>query len=93
MNLNPDFVQGMFKGYIDGAMNYDVNSSDYTKRVKTLKKDQPVLIYCLSGVRSAKAATQLRKDGYSVFELKGGLLEWNARKKPVIKSATRGGGR
>jgi thioredoxin 1 len=74
------------KGYISGARNFDINSKEYGQKIKSLKKDQPVLVYCLSGARSAKAGAQLRKQGYTVYELKGGLMQWNARKKPLTRS-------
>lgn len=80
------------KGFIEGARNFDINSADYTSNIKTLKQDQPILIYCLSGARSAQAAKALRKQGYTVFELKGGLLEWKAKAKPLVKSGSAGVG-
>ena len=69
---------------INGAQNIDYNSPDFKDKLKSLDKTRPVLVYCLSGGRSAKAATYLRKQGYKAFELDGGMLEWNAKKKPVV---------
>jgi thioredoxin 1 len=71
------------KAYIPGAANIDYNGDDFKEKVKSLDKSKPIFIYCLSGGRSAKAATYLRKQGFKTFELKGGMLEWNNKKKPV----------
>ncbi|MBI3219330.1 MAG: rhodanese-like domain-containing protein [Bacteroidetes bacterium] len=44
---------------------------------------QPLFVYCGSGIRSAKAAAILREKGYEVFELEGGIKNWKAAGKPV----------
>jgi thioredoxin 1 len=81
------------KGFIDGAFNIDVNGPEFVSQASALDKSKPVLIYCLSGVRSAKAAEYLRKQGFvRVVELEGGMMKWNAAKKPVTagRSADKG---
>lgn len=72
------------KFHIDGAQNIDYNAPDFKEKVKTLDKNRPVLVYCLSGGRSTKAASYLRKQGYKTFQLEGGMLQWNEKKKPVV---------
>lgn len=80
-------TQGEFrKGFIDGAVNMDINSGNFKSHVGTLDKSKPVFVYCLSGGRSKKAASYLRRSGFKeVYELKGGMMAWNGAKKPVIK--------
>lgn len=76
------------KGYIAGAINYDINSKDFKSHIGSLDKSRPVFVYCLSGGRSAKAAAHLRRTGFKeVYELKGGMMAWNRAKKPVVKLA------
>ena len=71
----PEEFQG---GYINGAMNLDINGTDYGRQVAALDKTKPVLVYCLSGGRSATAARGLRQSGFSeVIELEGGIMAWN----------------
>jgi thioredoxin 1 len=72
------------KLHIDGAQNIDYNANDFKDKVKGLDKNRPVLVYCLSGGRSAKAASYLKKQGYKTFQLEGGMLKWNEKKKPVV---------
>jgi len=47
-------------------------------------KDQPILVYCRSGNRSAKAGAILLKAGYrDVRHLEGGIGAWKAKGFPV----------
>ena len=58
-------------------------SPDFANQIKTLPKDQPIFVYCLSGGRSSQAAELLKKEGYQVTELKGGYLKWTTKLKPL----------
>lgn len=40
-------------------------------------KHQELVFYCASGNRSLRAAAIMRKKGYSVANLRGGIGEWN----------------
>jgi thioredoxin len=70
-------------GHLPKAMNIDFRSPDFSAKVAQLSKDKPVLIYCLSGGRSAQAAEQMRAAGFQVTEMKGGYLKWTTRMKPL----------
>lgn len=72
-------------GHIKNALQADWNNkSQFADRTQYLDKSKPVYVYCLSGGRSASAASWLRKNGYSnVFELKGGILQWKNQNKPL----------
>ncbi len=70
-------------GHLPKAKNLDFRSPDFAEKIKTLDKSQPILIYCLSGGRSAQAAELMRKEGFSVTEMKGGYLKWTTKLKPL----------
>ena len=72
-------------GHIANALNYDWNGSDFQTQTAKLDKSKPVFVYCLSGKRSAAAATQLRSEGFTVYELDGGMLKWRAANLPEVK--------
>lgn len=74
-------------GRIDPAINIDVNGSDFEKKINSLDKNKTVLVYCLAGVRSKKAATILANKGFKVYNLEGGIKAWSAQGLPVVKSA------
>lgn len=49
-------------------------------------KSRTVIIVCQSGMRSAKAAGQLKKAGFSeVVSLDGGMAAWRAQGLPIVK--------
>lgn len=41
-------------------------------------KNKEVICYCQSGNRSLSAASKLRKSGFTVANMKGGIAEWNS---------------
>ena len=57
-------------GHLPGAINIPLGELRATVRQKVPDKNQPLLLHCLSGGRSAIAVRQLRGLGYaSVFNL------------------------
>ena len=64
-------------GHIPNAVNVDVLSPDFSKKIAKLDKAQPVALYCRSGRRSKSAAEQTAKLGFQVIELDGGILSWH----------------
>jgi rhodanese-related sulfurtransferase len=61
-------------GHVPGAQ-----SMSRGRILKTVPKDQAIVLTCLSGHRSAMAAQWLIGKGYiQVFNLKGGLLGWQS---------------
>ena len=50
-------------------------------------RDRPIVVYCRSGQRSARAATILKKNGFArLYKLAGGMLAWQNGNLPVSKS-------
>ena len=65
------------EGHIEKASNIDFNAPDFNERISKLDKEQPFLIYCAAGGRSAKAAALMQSLGFKkVYELKGGYRNW-----------------
>jgi len=73
------------QGYIKGAVNFDwLNETAFSEQAKKLDKSQPVYVYCLSGVRSGKAADWLAANGFTkVINLDGGFKAWKEAGKKV----------
>lgn len=70
-------------GHLPKATNIDFRSEGFVKEINKLDKSKPVLIYCLSGGRSAQAAEMMRAMGFQVTELKGGYLKWTTKMMPL----------
>ncbi len=70
-------------GHLPKAKNIDFRSPNFGSEIDKLAKDKPILIYCLSGGRSAQAAEILRAKGFTVTEMKGGYLKWTTKMLPL----------
>ena len=73
------------EGHLEKAVNKNVNDKDFSAYLSTLGKDKIYFVYCLAGKRSHTAATDMRKKGLTVYELDGGIENWQDRKLPVVK--------
>jgi len=73
-------------GYIEGAININFFDSDFNDQMAKLNKDKELYIYCRSGNRSGKAAKRLKDQGFTkIYDLQGGVLNWNKNKLIVVK--------
>lgn len=79
-------------GHIPDAKNFDWNSKQFELQIANLDTSRPVYLYCKSGGRSAAAAHALQQKGFEVYELEGGMLNWQSKDMPEISSATSGKG-
>ena len=69
---------------IQSAQNMDFKAPDFTEQIEKLNKNTPVLVYCLSGVRSANALQTFRDAGFkTVYNLEGGINAWSKAGKPI----------
>ena len=74
------------QGHLKGALNYDINSNRFQSQISKLSKNKIVLVYCLSGGRSAAASELLVTQGFKeVYNMQGGIMKWNAANKPLDK--------
>ena len=64
------------EGHLPGAVNIDVNGTDFAEQIKKFDKKVPVAVHCRTGRRSKPAADQLVNSGYTVIELDGGIISW-----------------
>ena len=53
-------------GHVKGSLNIPYDTINANTKID---KDKPVLVYCKSGVRSAKAYETLKNLGYEVYDL------------------------
>ncbi|WP_242085428.1 rhodanese-like domain-containing protein [Aestuariivivens sediminis] len=64
-------------GYIENAINIDFYSPTFVEDIEKLDKEQPILVYCKSGRRSAKCSKILEEAGFKkIYDLKGGFSTW-----------------
>jgi rhodanese-related sulfurtransferase len=62
-------------GHIEGAINICVRCDP--EDLEALDKNAEILVYCHSGVRSARALNILKESGhYRVYNMFGGIVAW-----------------
>lgn len=69
-------------GRIEGAVNNPL--SDVFSNLEVLPKDQPIVVYCVSGHRAAVVTMGLQLLGYDARNLGGGFNGWKAAELPIV---------
>ena len=72
------------EGHIANSKNINITGEDFDAQVALLDKSKPVLLYCKSGMRSAKASLRLKELGFeNITDLDGGFGTWRNANKPI----------
>jgi len=60
--------------------SFHIPLPEITSRTSELKKfkDREIICFCRTGSRSLNAASKLKKHGFTVANLRGGIMQWNA---------------
>ena len=70
--------------HINDASNIDFYSEDFIQKLKVVRKDVPIYVYCRSGGRSSSAARKMEDMGFvKVYNLAGGIKAWNSENYAV----------
>ncbi len=65
-----------------------IRLGELSKRLSELEKfkDKPIVVYCRSGNRSARACALLKKSGFnSANNLAGGIMAWEQANLPITR--------
>ncbi|MBS7254756.1 thioredoxin domain-containing protein [Flavobacterium branchiicola] len=74
--------------HIIGAVNFNLESKDYAKRIAALDKSKPVFTYSIGAGRSVWLADDLLKKGFKeVYSLEGGIANWIGGGKPYFANS------
>ena len=72
------------EGHLTNAININVNDASFEAETAKLDKEKPVMVYCKSGGRSAKAASTLNTQGFkNISDLDGGITSWKEAEKTI----------
>ena len=66
-------------GHVDGAIHIPLN--ELSERMGELPVGTAVVTVCHTGLRSAIAARKLGASGYSVSNIRGGMIAWDRATK------------
>lgn len=74
------------KGKIAGAVNIDLNSPDFKKKIEALDKTKTYFVYCAKGGRSSQAVDQMNAAGFTkLYNLADGIAGWKEQGFPLTK--------
>lgn len=74
------------QGKIPGAKHIQL-SDDFATKVMRKFGDKPVVVYCQSGGRSTRAATQLKLAGMTkIYNYKGSFGDWKSKGLKIEKN-------
>ncbi len=48
-------------------------------------RSRTIIVYCRTGRRSGRATSLLNEEGFTVFNLIGGMVQWNAEGRSTIR--------
>ncbi len=72
------------EGHLAGAQQLDyLNPEAFDAGIRQLDKSRTYYIYCRSGKRSHGACLKMKKQGFKVYDMEGGILNWTKLGMPV----------
>ncbi|MCW2644150.1 MAG: hypothetical protein QOG07_2543 [Pseudonocardiales bacterium] len=73
-------------GHIDGALHIPMNQipTRLADGSSAFAPEQPIVVVCKVGSRSAHVAAWLNRNGYDAVNLDGGMLAWATSGRPMI---------
>ncbi len=70
------------EGSIPKAININIKAEYFKDNIDNFKRDEPIVIFCQSGTRSAQAYAVFKELGFTnVREIEGGYEAWQAVQK------------
>jgi molybdopterin/thiamine biosynthesis adenylyltransferase/rhodanese-related sulfurtransferase len=74
------------EGFVEGAVNISRGFLEFKVQDTLPDPETPIVLYCLSGLRSLLAAKALQDLGYrNVASMAGGFRRWKELRLPVVK--------
>lgn len=62
-----------------------LNTAVFDAGIKQLDNTHTYYVYCRSGKRSHNACLKMKKQGFKVFDMEGGILNWKRLGMPTTK--------
>lgn len=73
-------------GHVAGAVNIDVNQTDFAQKIDQLDRSKTYIVYCRSGRRSRKAVGIIAAKGFkNLYNVSDGFVGWSKNGLPFDK--------
>lgn len=73
-------------GHVAGAVNIDVNQTDFAQKIDQLDRSKTYIVYCRSGRRSRKAVGIIAAKGFkNLYNVSDGFVGWGKNGLPFEK--------
>jgi rhodanese-related sulfurtransferase len=72
------------ESHLKGAVNENIDASDFETKLAKYPKDKKYLVYCATGGRGRKAVKLMKDFGFNqLYHLTGGIEKWEAQGLPL----------
>lgn len=73
-------------GHVAGAVNIDVNQTDFAQKIDQLDRSKTYIVYCRLGIRSRKAVGIMSAKGFkNLYNVSDGFAGWSKNGLPFEK--------
>ena len=73
-------------GHVAGAVNIDVNQTDFAQKIDELDRSKTYIVYCRLGIRSRKAVGIMSTKGFkNLYNVSDGFAGWSKNGLPFEK--------
>jgi rhodanese-related sulfurtransferase len=73
------------EGHVAGAEFLDSSDPGFREHLDRLDRDRAYLVFCRSGMRSARTVVAMREKGFpAVWNVDGGILAWRRAGLPLV---------
>ncbi len=77
-------------GHLNGSINLDFKSPSFADQIARLDRSNAYLLYCRTGVRSARALLLMGSLGFlELYNLTRGVEQWQREGYPVVLDSIR----
>jgi rhodanese-related sulfurtransferase len=72
--------------HIKNAISISFNGFNIKMIKHKIDKNTPIVVYCSIGYRSEKVGEKLLNEGFTVYNLYGGIFNWKNSNNPIVNN-------
>jgi len=72
--------------HIKNAISISFNDFNIKMIKHKIDKNTPIVVYCSIGYRSEKVGEKLLNEGFTVYNLYGGIFNWKNSNNPIVNN-------